>query len=71
MNLQPTMALRFVEREGVSNLTADGQVLPPDVMRMFKRHVLQQHWTDTYGRGKWLDVPMVDEVPNVKLRGAL
>lgn len=64
MNYQPTMALRFVEREEESNLTSDGQMLPPDVVRVIKRRVLQQHWTDTYGRGEWRDVPMADEVPN-------
>ena len=64
MNLQPTMALRFVEREEESHLTADGRLLPHDVVRVIKRRVLQQYWTDTYGSGEWRDVPLGEETPN-------
>ena len=62
MNLQPTMTLRFVEREEESHLSADGHLLPHDVVRVITRRVLQQHWTDTYGRGEWRDVPLENTV---------
>ena len=68
-DMQPTMVLRFVEREEESNLTADGHLLPRDVVRVIKRRVLQQRWNYLEGidregwphSGEWRDVPLEDE----------
>jgi hypothetical protein len=67
--MQPTMELRFVERDEESNLTADGHLLPHDVVRVIKRRVLQQKWNFKDGidregwphHGEWRDVPLQDE----------
>ena len=63
----PTMTFRFVEREEESSMTADGHLLPHDVVRVIKRRVLQQMWVSAYvdERSQWRDVPLEDETPNV------
>jgi len=66
-NYRPTALLRFVEREEESNLTADGHLLPHDVVRVITRRILQQRWTSDFcGEGdEWRDVPTAEETPNV------
>lgn len=62
MNYQPSMSLRFVERKEQSNLTPDGKILPINISRTVSHNVLQQYWTDTYGRGEWRDIPIETEM---------
>lgn len=59
----PTMRLRFVEREETSHTSADGHLLPHDVVRVVKRRVLQQLWCSALQGedNEWRDVPMVYE----------
>jgi hypothetical protein len=64
MDYQATMALRFVEREEESIFAESGPLLHPGIIRMIKRRVLQQFWTDTYGGGEWRDIPLADDVPD-------
>lgn len=58
----PTMNLRFVEREEESHLSADGDLLPHDVVRVIKHRVLQQQWISvTDPTQEWRDVPLEAE----------
>jgi hypothetical protein len=56
------MNLRFVEREEESHLSADGDLLPHDVVRVIKHRVLQQQWISvTDPTQEWRDVPLEAE----------
>ena len=70
-NYRPTNSLRFVEREEESNLTADGHLLPHDVVRVITRRILQQRWTSDFcgEEDEWRDVPTAEETPNVVVQG--
>lgn len=46
--MTPTNNLRWVKRK----------YYDPDVISPCYKLVLQQWWTDTYGKGEWRDVPI-------------